>query len=114
MIREYGWAPVGQLWRRRESNLPSGKKTLIFQGEHYGVWRLAEHIPRNVESPYFNLQWKLAFEASTGRGRSPWYQDKKLKPHTVAVSLEAFLESDESAGFQGGVRYFFGHRIDAP
>lgn len=87
------------------------EKVLVSQGERYGVTRLARHILRDLQSPYFLLRWKLEFEAATGIDCSSWYRDETLQPLAAAAIIEEFLESPEAAKYALGVRYFFGHRI---
>ena len=87
------------------------EKVLISQGERYGVTRLARHILRDLQSPYFRVRWKAEFEAATGIDCSSWYRDETLQPLAAAAIIEEFLESPEAAKYEDGVRYFFGHRI---
>jgi len=96
---------------QRMLNEFNNERVLVLQGERYGVIRLARHILRDLRSPYFLLRWKLGFEAATGIDCSSWYQGETLQPLAAAAIIEEFLESPQSAKYEDGVRYFFGHRI---
>ncbi|AZD61551.1 hypothetical protein F2A37_17550 [Pseudomonas chlororaphis] len=87
------------------------ERTLVSQGERYGVSHLARFILQDIQSPYFLLRWKLQFEAATGINCSAWYKAKKLQPLAATATIETFLENPDSCKYEDGVRYFFGHKI---
>ncbi|QLL16145.1 hypothetical protein [Pseudomonas chlororaphis] len=88
------------------------ERTLVLQGERYGVSHLARFILQDIQSPYFSsLRWKLQFEAATGINCSAWYKAKKLQPLAATATIETFLEDPDSSKYEDGIRYFFGHKI---
>ncbi|WP_116120750.1 hypothetical protein [Archangium gephyra] len=99
---------------RRYSELAERFKTLdvfVYGGERFGVVRLAEKILVELREPWFSMDLRAKFEASTGIDCSRFYQSGVLQPLTAAAIVEQFLESPDSAHYEDGVRYFFKHRL---
>jgi hypothetical protein len=87
----------------------------LLHGERFSVVSVARRMLRGLTGGGFERSmrpfYRRRFEASTGIDCSSFYKDEKFQPLTAAAILEEFLESPESARYEEGVRYFFGHRI---
>lgn len=88
-----------------------GPERLAFRGERFSVRRVAQLALEALREPYFSMQWRRKFEASTGIDCRPFYRHENLQPLAAAAILEDFLDSGEAEKYEPGVRYFFGHRI---
>lgn len=99
-------------WARMVARFES-PHTLVFQGERHGVVPLARYVLAHLGPPNLLLRWKFEFEAATGKDCSAWHRGTQPQPLAAAAALEEFFDSGEAAGYEDGVRYFFGHRIDA-
>ena len=83
----------------------------VFKARLYGVRPIAEWLLEQTKRPHFRLSWRRRFEAATGIDCSAFYAAGRFQPLAAAALVEEFLEGAEAAGYEDGVRYFFGHRI---
>lgn len=59
------------------------------------------------------MEWeRMCFEASTGIDCTAFYEQGRLQRLAALAVLEDFIDGGTAAGFEPGVRYFFGHRAD--
>lgn len=88
-------------------------KTVVFQGEPYWVRRIAERI-RRPATPYPAVELAILrerFEPAVARDCSSMFNGSSVSTLTAAAIAEDFLDSEDAARYEPGVRYFFGHRI---
>jgi hypothetical protein len=86
-------------------------RILLLGAQPFGVLPLARKILTRARKPYFPMQLRRRFEASTGIDCSSFYDEGEFQPLRVAALVETFLEDPGSARFRDGQRYFFGHPI---
>lgn len=88
----------------------------IAEGRLFEVESFARGMLQTIASGRSDLvEWeRMLFEATTGVSCAPFFgPDRLLRPLAAAAIVEDFLESGQSARYQPGVRYFFGHPVPA-
>lgn len=86
-------------------------ETIVLHGEVFDVGKLAKRMSKALAEDKFEPYLRRKFEATTGIDCSGFYVDGALRPLPAAAVLEAFLDSPDTARYQPGVRYFFGHAL---
>jgi hypothetical protein len=86
-------------------------RILLLRGKPFGVLPLARKILTRAQEPYFPMDLRRRFEASTGIDCSSFYRDGEFQPLRAIALVETFLEDPGCARFRDGQRYFFGHPI---
>ncbi len=105
---------LGLVMHRHEAlcSQHGGGDLLIFNGEPSGVRYFAHRLAHDIgPARRAEADLRRRFEASTGIDCHDMFVDKVFQPLAAARLAESFLNSEQAATYQDGVRYFFGHRI---
>lgn len=90
-------------------------RVAVFEGEPLSLKKVAlkllARLQTNEDTEEIEVG-RMILEGSTGLNCAAFYQRHgRVQPLAAAAVVEEFLESDEAAKYEDGVRYFFGHRI---
>jgi hypothetical protein len=96
-------------------NQLGSEKALVFRGSLQSVRTWANRMRHiTVPTPFLSSEFeklRSRFESATGTDCSAIFQQGRPSALSAASIAEQFLESPDSAFYQEGVRYFFGHPI---
>jgi hypothetical protein len=102
-VMEKAEGPNVQAWR--------GKTWSVVELARYMLELAENQSERPSDLGVYFVGLRHRFEAATGLDCREFYHQRVFQPGAVVDCIESFLESDASAKFQAGIRYFFGHMV---